>query len=295
MSFDEVRFPTNISYGSHGGPGFKTDIIATDSGAEERISRWSGARRQYDVSYGIKSYADMTTLIAFFIARNGAANGFRFQDLLDYTTASDHRSACSNLDSQIGIGDGSTTVFQLVTSYTSGSQTRIRNLSKPVTGTVVVALDSVNQASGWTVDTTTGLVTFTTAPTIGQVITAGCQYDVPVRFGDQVDGMLDVSIDDFDSNSLSDIYLQEIRDEVVINDSFFYGGAVETSLSANITLSLTSGRVQIVAATATSLAVSLPDPTALPAGGPYFYIVNSGTNSFAVKNNSGTSLVTLTA
>ncbi len=38
MSFHDVRFPTDISYGSSGGPGFSTAIIEVDSGAEERIS-----------------------------------------------------------------------------------------------------------------------------------------------------------------------------------------------------------------------------------------------------------------
>ena len=39
----------------------------------------------------------------------------------------------------------------------------VRTITKPVAGTVKVYLDGVEQLSGWSVDTTTGLVTFGTA------------------------------------------------------------------------------------------------------------------------------------
>jgi hypothetical protein len=51
--------------------------------------------------------------------------------------------------------------------YPSGSVIEVRTITKPVAGTVKVYLDSVEQLSGWPVDTTTGLVTFGTAPSLG--------------------------------------------------------------------------------------------------------------------------------
>ena len=45
-------------------------------------------------------------------------------------------------------------------------------------------VDGAEQLGGWSVDTTTGVVTFATAPAEGVAITAGFAFDVPVRFAD---------------------------------------------------------------------------------------------------------------
>ena len=58
----------------------------------------------------------------------------------------------------------------------------MRTITKPVAGTVRVVLGMVEQMSGWTVDETTGLITFTTAPANGVIVRAGFEFDVPVRF-----------------------------------------------------------------------------------------------------------------
>jgi uncharacterized protein (TIGR02217 family) len=47
---------------------------------------------------------------------------------------------------------------------------------------VQLYLDSLEQLSGWSVDTTTGLVTFGTPPVLGVEVTADFEFDVPVRF-----------------------------------------------------------------------------------------------------------------
>jgi len=65
-----------------------------------------------------------------------------------------------------------------------------RTITKPVHGgvppgtsdTVVIYLDGVQQGSGWSVDATTGIVTFSSAPAAGKRITADFEFDVPVRF-----------------------------------------------------------------------------------------------------------------
>ena len=44
MAFVEVQFPTDISYGSSGGPEYATDIVATNSGYEQRNINWAQAR-----------------------------------------------------------------------------------------------------------------------------------------------------------------------------------------------------------------------------------------------------------
>ena len=92
--------------------------------------------------------------------------------------------------------------------YASGSQTWVRTITKPVAGSVTIALNGAPQGFGWSVDTTTGAVTFTTAPGAGVAITAGFEFDVPVRFDTDV---LDVTLDLERLGSITSIPLLEIR------------------------------------------------------------------------------------
>ena len=156
--FHEVRFPDNIAYGATGGPEFATTVVATGGGHEKRNVNWSEARGRWDVASGLKKQAQIDELIAFFRARRGKAYGFRFKDWTDY-------KATGQL---LGTGDDVQTQFQLVKHYPSGSVIEVRTITKPVAGTVKVYLDGVEQLSGWSVDTTTGLVTFGMAPALGR-------------------------------------------------------------------------------------------------------------------------------
>lgn len=299
MGFHEVQFPTGISYGSVGGPGFNTSVIETDSGQEERVSRWSQSRRRYNAVEGFQDLdADLATIIEFYLARSGPANGFRFKDFTDFTTSSNHRSTPANSDVIIGTGDGSETQFQLIKLYTSGSETHTRTITKPVSGTVVVAVNAVAQTEGvdFTVDTTSGIITFNTAPGNALDVTAGFEFDVPVRFGLEIDAQLPLSYDAFESGSIPDIPLVEIISETLTQDEFYFGGAKDHgSITANISITLLSGRVQRVEADAASLEIILPDTADLPAGGPYFYIINEGSNSIDVVATAGGSAVATVA
>jgi uncharacterized protein (TIGR02217 family) len=82
----------------------------------------------------------------------------------------------------LGTGDDAKTQFQLLKNYPSGSVVEVRTIPTPVAGAVKVYLDGVAQLSGWSVDTTTGLVTFSTAPALGVEVTVDFEFDVPVRF-----------------------------------------------------------------------------------------------------------------
>lgn len=300
MAFNDVRFPVGISYGSSGGPGFNTNIVELDSGATTRVSRWNGARHKYNAAHAIKSLTDLSAVKDFYMANRGAAIGFRYKDWFDYTSTIDGRvppfglTTVSFLDQVIGAGDGTKTTFQLIKKYVSGAQTQVRNITKPVDGTVLVAKDSVNQTSGWTVNTLTGIVTFTTAPAIGVVISAGFEFDVPVRFGRALDDVFDASVDSFGSGSI-DIPLIEEIEAGGIEDEFNYRGATEKVFGANMTLSVNHGSLVVLNASTTSLVVTLPDPTSLPPGGPYFFVVNGGSNSFTLKDHNAVTLVTLTS
>ena len=207
MAFHEVRFPDNISRGARGGPERRTQIVELASGAEERNASWANSRRRYDVAYGIRRADDLAAVVAFFEARNGRLHGFRFKDWADFKSCLPSGMP-SPLDQPIGTGNGSATLFQLTKRYTSGAQSWTRAITKPVAGTVTVALNGTPQASGWSVSTATGLITFTTAPAAGVAITAGFEFDVPVRFDTDA---LDVTLDIERLGSITSIPLVEIR------------------------------------------------------------------------------------
>ena len=107
-----------------------------------------------------------------------------------------------------GTGNGSTRTFQLVKHYSSGAQSWTRAVSKPVAGSVTIALAGTPAPSGWSVDSTTGLVTFGTAPAAGVAVTAGFEFDVPVRFDTDT---LDITLDLERLGSITSIPLVEIR------------------------------------------------------------------------------------
>ena len=207
MAFHEVRFPDNISRGARGGPGRRTQIVEMASGDEERNGSWADSRRRYDASYGIRKADDLASVTAFFEARRGRLYGFRWKDWADYKSSLP-TAVPTATDQTIGTGNGTQTTFQLVKLYTSGAQSWTRTITKPVAGTVALALNGVPQITGWTVNTSTGVVTFASPPAPGVAITAGFEFDVPVRFDTDT---LDVTLDFERLGSITSIPLIEVR------------------------------------------------------------------------------------
>lgn len=211
MSFHEIRFPTAISRGATGGPERRTDIVALGSGHEERNSRWADSRRSYNAGYGIKTLDDLHAVIAFFEERRGRLYGFRWKDHADFRSCPPS-SPPTALDQTLGIGDGDTTSFQLVKHYGSAHAPWSRRIAKPVAGSVLVAVDGTPVTVGIDViaDPTTGLLTFAPEhiPAEGAVITAGFEFDVPVRFDTD---KLEVSLQGFSHGAIPSIPIVEVR------------------------------------------------------------------------------------
>lgn len=209
MSFHDVLFPPEISYGSAGGPKFKTTIFTADSGYEQRNIDWSSTRAEYDVSHGVKSQAQMDELTAFFYARRGRAYGFRFKDFNDYRIK----------QQVIGIGDGVKTDFQIVKTYTDTNpetgetHTFTRKLTKIAWDTVAgVTMGAAVQQQGvdYTVDHNTGVMTFAVPPlNTAQIKIGVAEYHVPVRFDTD---HLDATHEFWNRQTWSSIPLIEVRD-----------------------------------------------------------------------------------
>ena len=209
MAFHDVRFPTNLSFGAIGGPERRTEIVALASGFEERNTPWAHARRRFDAGMGLRSLDDLSALVAFFEARAGQLHGFRWKDWADYKSCPASR-AVDYEDQYLGLGDGVTTAFALRKTYASGGVEYLRPITKPVEGTVKVGIQGNHQAEAvhFGVDFTSGIVTFFEPPGEGARVTAGFEFDVPVRFDTD---RLPVKLEYSGVGSASEIKLVEVR------------------------------------------------------------------------------------
>jgi len=209
MSFHEVRFPANLSFGSVGGPERRTDIVTLSNGFEERNTPWAHARRRYDAGVGMRSLDDIETLISFFEARRGQLIGFRWKDWSDFKSS----KALADVDFRdqvIGEGDGAAHVFQLHKVYRSGEARYTRPILKPVAGTVRVGVADTEQqeAVDFTLDTARGEITFAVAPSPGEQVTAGFEFDVPVRFDTD---RIQTSVASFQAGDMPNVPVVEVR------------------------------------------------------------------------------------
>lgn len=209
-NFDEVLFPTDIALGSLTGPRRKTEIVNLASGYEQRNTRWKHSRRMYNAGYGMKHIADLYRVVEFFEERRGRLQGFRFRDPLDHKSSSPDLLV-SHFDQTIGTGDGVQSKFPLCKSYGTGASPYLRRIHKPVASTVVISVDAVIQNADvhYQVDPVIGEITFLpgSIPELGNQITAGFVFDVPVRFDTDE---ISVNLEAFESGQIPSIPLIEI-------------------------------------------------------------------------------------
>lgn len=198
--FHDVVFPSRLAFGASGGPERQVEVVRLASGLEQRNARWSRARRSYAISTGIKSFADLHNLLEFFEERGGPLHAFRFLDPVENRSCAPGLQV-SPTDRAIGTGDGETIMFQLALGEN-------RPVTKPIAGTVRVAVDGVELATpDFTADLLTGIVTLATAPEEGAAVTAGFGFHVPVRFDN---AQLAVTQTSFEAGEIADIRLVEV-------------------------------------------------------------------------------------
>jgi uncharacterized protein (TIGR02217 family) len=209
MGFHEVRFPANLSFGSVGGPERRTEVVALSNGFEERNTPWAQSRRRYDAGVSLRSLDDIAVLIAFFEARRGQLYGFRWKDWSDFKSCAPSGTPGFR-DQEIAVADGVQRVFGLSKSYRSGGHVYVRPVAKPVEGSVLVGITGDEQVLGvdFELDVTTGEVRFAEPPDAGEVITAGFEFDVPVRFDTDI---IQTSVASFHAGEVPEVPVVEIR------------------------------------------------------------------------------------
>ncbi len=209
MGFHEIRFPASLSFGSAGGPERRTEVVTLANGHEERNTPWAHSRRRYDAGLGMRALDDLETLIAFFEARRGRLHGFRWKDWTDFKSCPASGTVAFD-DQVIGTGDGETQDFQLIKTYISGQASYARPVAKPVQGTVQAGVNGTGLSAGtdYTLDPTTGVLHLETAPDAGAKITAGYEFDVPVRFDTD---RIEISVERFQAGEAPNVPVVEIR------------------------------------------------------------------------------------
>ena len=207
LPFDDVPYPLALGRDATVTPEFSTSVAVTASGFERRNSLWSNARLRFDVGPGIRSEAELGTLIAFFRARRGAARGFRLRDPSDFSS-NGMTGTPTATDQLLGTGDGVTASFPLLKRYGEGEAEQLRRITRPRADSVVVSVDGL-PATGWTLESG-GVITFTAPPAAGKAVRAGFLFDVPVRFAED---RLEVSGAAFAAGEAPSVPIVEIRED----------------------------------------------------------------------------------
>lgn len=203
VSFHNVRFPTDVSYGSSGGPVFKTQVFTSDRGYEKRNIEWCQPLMKFNVAYGIRTDEQMIDVLEFFNARQGRANGFRYKNWGNY----------SIVNTPFATGDGISNRLAIWKFYGFQGVRTYKRLRKIVPGSVIgVGIGGVgNLVEGvdYSINYDEGEIALNTAPGYGvPVYCANLEFDEAVTFED--DNIQSV-IDQFNSQSLNSLNLMTIR------------------------------------------------------------------------------------
>ena len=135
--------------------------------------------------------------------------GFRWKDWSDFKSGR-ARADVRFEDQVIALADGHRTQFQLVKTYRSGAFSYVRPISKPVAGSVRVGIeqDEMREGVDYEVDATSGMVSFAHAPAESMQITAGFEFDVPVRFDTD---RIQTSVASFQAGDVPNVPVVEVR------------------------------------------------------------------------------------
>jgi uncharacterized protein (TIGR02217 family) len=196
MDYDDVRLPVDVERGARGGPGFKTTIVTSATGSEQRNSEWSRSRATYDIGYGINNRTRLGDVYDFFLARRGRARAFRFKDWIDFEAVAE----------PVGT-TGNPLTRQLQITYPDTVNAYVREIIMPVVSTLIVYVNNFVVATPaiYTLGAD-GVLTFGSDP--GVNVKATFEFDVPVRF-DTDD--LSVTLNTYTEGEITSIPIVEVK------------------------------------------------------------------------------------
>lgn len=223
---NDVVMPVQVRFGSAIATRFGVQQLFTASGYRKANQIWSSPLRTLSLTYKL-TVQDTYAILETFNALGGPFDTFLARDWSDWHTATtddmrneglagathlDAPLMNPNLDPVSNLGDGTTTVFQCYKRYEKGAgaalNERIRHPSDDAN--FQVGIDGVAQGSGFTLNETTGEVTFDVAPSGSPdaVLTWGGQFYRAVHFAnDDIEQVLST----LKTSSYNGIQLQEAR------------------------------------------------------------------------------------
>lgn len=162
--FLEERLPVGVRLGAGYGDDYNVEITETTGGMEYRHLVHPYPRRTFDIMYTQDTEDLWGQILALYHRAYGRFAGFRVKALDDYTTKNRVETPTA-FDQQLQTITAGL-VYQLQVAYGAGATPLaiglpVRTIFKPVTGTVKIAIGTVEQTLGWSVDVTTGRITFT--------------------------------------------------------------------------------------------------------------------------------------
>lgn len=276
MAFHNVQFSTAYDYGTSGGPAFRTEVQTTASGHEYRIARQAQGRHTFDLQRSLMPEAEWAAAISFMLERRGALHGFRFKDWRDYSTGANGTGTPAGGDVTIGTGDGSETQFQLIKRYGIGGPNEyVRPITLPIVSTLVVQING-SPTSAYSISDPGGVLTFNSAVPDTQVVTAGFEFDVPVRF-DLSDEQMDLLLTPGLLAQWQSIRLREILNEVETPELWYPGGSSDLITTSNdYTINFSNELWRF--APGAAISVFFPPPDRVP-GGPRVFVLHNETGS----------------
>lgn len=184
MTFFDVRLPEDVERGAETGPQFNSGIFSFANGHEARNRNRQQDRRTIDVGYGITTVAELEQVVSAFHVVGAQVDSFRFKDWAQFTIG----NVVGPLPQLIGTGDAAVTIFQASKLYTFGSASYNKTITKLVSGTVSVYIDTTGVGNAYVLDGTaavdlaTGIITPTLVPGSGHLVGLVAEYDLHVRF-----------------------------------------------------------------------------------------------------------------
>ena len=143
---------------------WKTDVVEYDSGINQRNKVWDAPRRHWFINWNVMRDEYQLKVIEVLNRAKGRYDTVFLRDRWDYTATSTFA------------GDGTTKTFQLYKTYYPGTEQWSEDKKSIKSGTTAVTLDGVPQPSGWSVNCSTGILTFDAAPGNGIAIVATFEF-----------------------------------------------------------------------------------------------------------------------
>ena len=183
MAYLNILFPTRVSDGSRGGPEFKNFVLEYESGYESVDSKRTLPKHRYNIVAGTMDEDELDEVHRFFWVVGGRTNSFRFRDPWDYKTCSYASTLAATDQLLLSNLSVAVTTVQLTKTYTFGTATLTRTITKPDASTVVFSVDGSTRTTGFTVNGSTGIVIF--SPALASTVASvrwGGEFWVHARF-----------------------------------------------------------------------------------------------------------------